>query len=83
MQRFEADLADSDVVYVVKDLVPDLTQFYKQYKSIEPYLKNDKPPAQGEFLQLPEDRRSLTDCTSVFFVGVALYVGLTRWKWKT
>jgi succinate dehydrogenase (ubiquinone) iron-sulfur subunit len=25
--------------YVVKDLVPDLTQFYKQYKSIEPYLK--------------------------------------------
>ena len=33
--------------YVVKDLVPDMTQFYKQYKSIEPYLKNDNPPAQG------------------------------------
>src|SRR5204862_532153 len=27
------------LVYVVKDLVPDLTHFYKQYKSIEPYLK--------------------------------------------
>ena len=25
-------------VYIVKDLVPDLTLFYKQYKSIEPYL---------------------------------------------
>ena len=25
--------------YVVKDLVPDLTQFYKQYKSIKPYLQ--------------------------------------------
>ena len=25
--------------YVVKDIVPDLTQFYKQYKSIKPYLQ--------------------------------------------
>jgi len=30
--------------YVVKDLVPDLTQFYKQYKSIKPYLQRDSPP---------------------------------------
>jgi hypothetical protein len=28
----------------VKDLVPDLTQFYKQYKSIKPYLQRDTPP---------------------------------------
>jgi succinate dehydrogenase/fumarate reductase iron-sulfur protein len=27
--------------YVVKDLVPDLTLFYKQYKSIKPYLQRD------------------------------------------
>ncbi|CUA71217.1 succinate dehydrogenase iron-sulfur subunit [Rhizoctonia solani] len=46
-------------MYIVKDLVPDLTQFYKQYKSIEPYLKNDNPPEKGEFLQSPEDRRKL------------------------
>lgn len=46
-------------MYVVKDLVPDLTLFYKQYKSIEPYLQNDNPPAQGEFLQSPEDRKKL------------------------
>lgn len=46
-------------MYIVKDLVPDLTQFYKQYKSIEPYLKNDNPPAQGEFLQTQEDRKKL------------------------
>ena len=32
--------------YVVKDLVPDLTQFYKQYKSIKPYLQRDTP-AEG------------------------------------
>lgn len=31
--------------YVVKDLVPDLTYFYKQYKSIKPYLqRDDKSP---------------------------------------
>ncbi|EIW71470.1 succinate dehydrogenase [ubiquinone] iron-sulfur subunit, mitochondrial [Tremella mesenterica] len=46
-------------MYVVKDLVPDLTLFYKQYKSIEPFLKNDNPPAQGEFLQSPEERKKL------------------------
>lgn len=28
-------------MYVVKDLVPDLTQCYKQYKSIKPYLQRD------------------------------------------
>ncbi len=46
-------------VYVVKDLVPDMTLFYKQYKSIEPFLKNDNPPEKGEYLQSPEDRKKL------------------------
>ena len=49
-------------VYIVKDLVPDLTQFYKQYKSIEPYLKNDNPPEGREFLQSIEDRKKLDGC---------------------
>ena len=47
------------LVYIVKDLVPDLTLFYKQYKSIKPYLQNDNPPEKGEFLQSPEDRKKL------------------------
>jgi len=46
-------------MYIVKDLVPDLTLFYKQYKSIKPYLQNDNPPEQGEFLQSREDRQKL------------------------
>ena len=29
---------------VVKDLVPDLTHVYAQYRSIEPWLKSDSPP---------------------------------------
>lgn len=28
-------------MYVVKDLVPDMTLFYKQYRSIKPYLQRD------------------------------------------
>ncbi len=34
-------------VYIVKDLVPDMTLFYKQYKSIQPWLQNDNPPERG------------------------------------
>ncbi|KAI9491265.1 alpha-helical ferredoxin [Zychaea mexicana] len=47
-------------MYIVKDLVPDLTHFYKQYKSIEPYLKQTNPPTDGlENLQTIEDRKKL------------------------
>ncbi|KAG5644429.1 succinate dehydrogenase complex, subunit B [Asterophora parasitica] len=46
-------------MYIVKDLVPDLTLFYKQYKSIQPYLQNDNPPEKGEFIQSQEDRKKL------------------------
>ncbi|KAF4566463.1 succinate dehydrogenase complex, subunit B [Pleurotus pulmonarius] len=45
-------------MYIVKDLVPDLTLFYKQYKSIKPYLQNDNVP-EREHLQSPEDRKKL------------------------
>jgi succinate dehydrogenase (ubiquinone) iron-sulfur subunit len=46
--------------YVVKDLVPDLTHFYKQYKSIKPYLQRDTPAEDGrEYRQTKEDRRKL------------------------
>src|SRR6195952_1726311 len=42
---------------VMKDLVPDLTQFYAQYASIEPWIKSDTPaPPDGERLQSKEER---------------------------
>ena len=44
---------------VVKDLVPDLTQFYAQYASIEPWLKTDTPTPQKEWKQSKEDREKL------------------------
>ncbi|GGC51269.1 succinate dehydrogenase iron-sulfur subunit [Chelatococcus reniformis] len=44
---------------VVKDLVPDLTTFYTQHASIEPYLKTVTPSPEKEWRQSPEDRQKL------------------------
>jgi succinate dehydrogenase / fumarate reductase iron-sulfur subunit len=44
---------------VVKDLVPDLTHFYAQYASVEPWLKADSPAPDRERLQSVEDREKL------------------------
>lgn len=44
---------------VIRDLVIDLSQFYAQYKKIEPYLQNDTPAPAIERLQSPEDREKL------------------------
>ncbi len=44
---------------VVRDLVVDLSQFYKQYRSIKPYLINGDPEPEIERLQSPEDREEL------------------------
>jgi succinate dehydrogenase / fumarate reductase iron-sulfur subunit len=45
---------------VVKDLVPDLTQLYAQYRTIEPWMQADTaPPPTGERLQSVEEREKL------------------------
>ena len=44
---------------VVKDLVPDLTRFYAQHASIEPWLQTDTPRPEKEWKQSPEDRYKL------------------------
>ena len=44
---------------VVKDLVPDLTNFYAQHASIEPWLQTTTPAPQKEWDQSREDREAL------------------------
>ena len=44
---------------VVKDLVPDLTGFYAQHASIEPWLKTETPEPSAEWKQSREDREKL------------------------
>ncbi|MCP4182684.1 MAG: succinate dehydrogenase iron-sulfur subunit [Hyphomicrobiales bacterium] len=44
---------------VIKDLVPDLTNFYAQHEAIEPWLQTKSPQPQKEWLQSHEDREEL------------------------
>jgi succinate dehydrogenase / fumarate reductase iron-sulfur subunit len=44
---------------VLKDLVPDMSNFFAQHREIEPWLKTDSPTPQKEWLQAREDREKL------------------------
>ena len=44
---------------VVRDLVVDMSQFYRQYEKIKPYLQNNAETPTKEHLQSPEDRAKL------------------------
>ena len=63
------DAARSDVkIYplphmpIVKDLVPDLTNFYAQYASIKPWLQSrTPPPPNSERLQSKEDQEKIDE----------------------
>lgn len=47
-------------MFVIKDLVPDMNNFYKQYQSIEPWLQNDQDEVnRKQNLQSVEDRKKL------------------------
>ncbi len=60
-----ADLSKTIRIYplphmpVIKDLVPDLTHFFEQHRSIEPWLKAAETDSSTERLQSPEDREKL------------------------
>jgi succinate dehydrogenase / fumarate reductase iron-sulfur subunit len=44
---------------IIRDLIVDMTQFFKQYHSITPYVINNDPPPEKERLQSPVDRAEL------------------------
>ena len=50
---------------VIRDLIVDMTQFFKQYHSIKPYLINDERPPEKERLQSPEERDELNGALRV------------------
>tara|TARA_Y100000589_G_C27048297_1_gene586170 strand:- start:171 stop:947 length:777 start_codon:yes stop_codon:yes gene_type:complete len=82
---------------VIKDLVPDLSNAYKQYNSIEPWLKTSAKEDERERKQTPEKRKELdglyecimcfccsTSCPSYWWNGDK-YLGpailLQAWRW--
>jgi len=48
---------------VIKDLVVDMEPFWRQYKSIKPFMINDDDPPYTERLQSPEARERFDDTT--------------------
>ncbi|KAF5291433.1 hypothetical protein FQR65_LT01744 [Abscondita terminalis] len=48
-------------MYVIKDLVPDMNHFFRQYKSIQPWLQRDDQIEMGveQYLQSQKDRQKL------------------------
>ncbi|MEM1147672.1 MAG: succinate dehydrogenase iron-sulfur subunit [Pseudomonadota bacterium] len=44
---------------VVKDLIPDLTNFYAQHAYVQPFLKTDTPEPEKEWTQSEADREHL------------------------
>jgi len=44
---------------VIRDLVVDMSQFYEQYRNVQPYLVRKEPLPEQEILQSPEDRDKL------------------------
>lgn len=55
IREIDRDLSKPSIItplghmFVLKDLVVDMTNFYSQYKTIEPYLKRKEPKAEGVF----------------------------------
>lgn len=44
---------------IIRDMVVDMSIFYKQYEKVQPYLQNDTPAPGMERLQSPEERAKL------------------------
>ncbi len=98
-----ADIAGDIKIYplphqpIIKDLVSDLDNFYRQYASVEPWLKNDAPAPERERRQSVEQRKQLdglyecilcaccsTSCPSYWW-NPDRYLGpaalLNAWRW--
>ena len=43
----------------MRDLIPDLTNFYAQHAYVQPFLKTDTPEPEKEWKQSEEDREEL------------------------
>uniref|UniRef100_A0A1B6JW67 succinate dehydrogenase n=1 Tax=Homalodisca liturata TaxID=320908 RepID=A0A1B6JW67_9HEMI len=47
-------------MYVIKDLVPDMNNFYNQYRSIQPWLqRKNEGTGEQQYLQSVDDRKKL------------------------
>jgi succinate dehydrogenase / fumarate reductase, iron-sulfur subunit len=54
---------------IIRDLVVDMTNFFKQYHSIDPCLENSDDPPEKERLQSPQQREALNGSYECILCG--------------
>jgi succinate dehydrogenase / fumarate reductase iron-sulfur subunit len=65
---------------VIRDSVVDMTQFFKQFHSIKPYLINDEPPPEKVRLQSPEVRDKLDGLYECILCGCCTSQCPSSWR---
>ncbi|MEJ2049842.1 MAG: succinate dehydrogenase iron-sulfur subunit [Calditrichota bacterium] len=65
---------------ILKDLVVDLTDFFKKYEIVKPYLINRTPPPSQERLQSPEDRSLIDEATWCILCAACTTSCPSNWK---
>jgi succinate dehydrogenase / fumarate reductase, iron-sulfur subunit len=64
---------------VVKDLIPDLTHFYAQHASIQPWLETETPAPAKEWKQSIDDRAKLDGLYECIMCAVCLRCRFRFW----
>lgn len=54
---------------VIKDLVVDMTEFFKKNDRVLPYLINEEPPPDRERIQSPEDQHKILESITCIMCG--------------
>ena len=65
---------------VVKDLIVDMTDFFKKYEVVKPYLINNTKPPSKERFQSPEDRLLIDEATWCIQCGACSASCPSNWK---
>jgi succinate dehydrogenase / fumarate reductase iron-sulfur subunit len=66
---------------MLKDLVPDMTHFYAQYESVQPWLKTETPDPDRERLQ-SEDERAQLDGYYECILCACCTTACPSWWWQ-
>lgn len=65
---------------VIKDLVIDMTRFWKSYETIMPYLCNDDPPPETERYQSAQDQELIEESTRCILCGACTFSCPSTWS---
>ncbi|MEB2353515.1 MAG: succinate dehydrogenase iron-sulfur subunit, partial [Burkholderiaceae bacterium] len=64
---------------VIRDLVVDMEPFFRQYRSIKPWLVNDEPEPEVERLQSPQERAQLDGLYECILCGCCTTACPSSW----